>query len=85
MDTDDVRRQALDAMAVEVDRVRRAILSLLDSRERPGELGCSGRLSLPRGCISELGIGESRFSQVQAPPDGFEPPTRTLGRCRSIH
>lgn len=20
-----------------------------------------------------------------APPDGFEPPTRTLGRCRSIH
>ena len=20
-----------------------------------------------------------------APPDGLEPPTRTLGRCRSIH
>ena len=20
-----------------------------------------------------------------APPDGFEPPTRSLGRCRSIH
>ena len=20
-----------------------------------------------------------------APPDGFEPPTRTLGECRSIH
>lgn len=22
---------------------------------------------------------------VLAPPDGLEPPTRTLGRCRSIH
>jgi hypothetical protein len=23
--------------------------------------------------------------QILAPPDGLEPPTRTLGRCRSIH
>ena len=22
---------------------------------------------------------------AMAPPDGLEPPTRTLGRCRSIH
>ena len=25
------------------------------------------------------------FVPVEAPPDGLEPPTRTLGRCRSIH
>ena len=28
---------------------------------------------------------ETRALWGVAPPDGFEPPTRTLGRCRSIH
>ena len=29
----------------------------------------------------ELGV----MRLLLAPPDGLEPPTRTLGRCRSIH
>ena len=30
------------------------------------------------------GVWPSAFGSM-APPDGLEPPTRTLGRCRSIH
>ena len=30
-------------------------------------------------------VHRNMLRDQRAPPDGFEPPTRTLGRCRSIH
>ena len=33
--------------------------------------------------VAPAGDGEEQVGL--APPDGFEPPTRSLGRCRSIH
>ena len=35
--------------------------------------------------VAAAAEADDRAAWGVAPPDGLEPPTRTLGRCRSIH
>ena len=75
---------------------RRIILAIVES-VRATDAGVSEIRVRPeaRPFFEDFVVGESatedeaapaaRSSWLLAPPDGLEPPTRTLGRCRSIH
>ena len=76
------------AMAEAVDRAtptqRREVVRLLVERvvARNGTVSAAAITWTPPARPFFVGASSC---VAGAPPDGLEPPTRTLGRCRSIH
>jgi hypothetical protein len=68
---------AENVAAATPEQLRELILMLVERAETRGR-----RL----GAVTWTGPARPFFGVVAvAPPDGLEPPTRSLGRCRSIH
>ena len=68
---------AENVAAATPEQLRELILMLVERAETHGrELGAVTWTGPARPFFAVVGV---------APPDGFEPPTRSLGRCRSIH
>jgi hypothetical protein len=78
----DRQRKVLVDMAENVaaatpEQLRELVLMLVERAETRGR---------ELGAVTWTGPARPFFGVVAvAPPDGLEPPTRTLGRCRSIH
>ena len=68
---------AENVAAATPEQLRELILMLVERAETQGRgLGPFRWTGPARPFFAVVGV---------APPDGFEPPTRTLGECRSIH
>ncbi len=68
-----------------VERVQATEGGVSEIRVRPEARPFFGDYVAGDGGDRRRGGAAARSSWLLAPPDGLEPPTRTLGRCRSIH